>query len=267
MSYSTRRQGRDNEYISNTQQREQHEATIRSIDETKNNIHKAIEEVRRETPGYAQSITDFQNETTDATREIADNFLDSQKEVINSMQSAWGPMIQSMQGGRGGQSTGMMGIMMPFFSPIQMANIYARTIGAMTEAYVASTRMATNVLFAGIEATRATTNYARQNAKEASRITSNTTRTFAHTAKETVQVQGGEDQQRGGGGGEISVGGSHSSSSGTEGRGGAAKTRTTHTTEGSTATSGSGTESTTGTTGTVNLSDTVPGITEKEGKK
>jgi hypothetical protein len=70
-----------------------------------------------------------------------------------------------------------------------MTNIYARTIGAMAEAYVASKRMTTNMMFAGLEATRATTNYARQNAKEASRITSNTARAFVQTTKETIQVQ------------------------------------------------------------------------------
>ncbi len=80
------------------------------------------------------------------------------------------------------------------FSPREMNDIYTRTIGAMTEAYVATTRMATNVMFAGLEATRATTTYARQNVKEASRITSNTTRAFAQTAKETIQVQEGEDE-------------------------------------------------------------------------
>ena len=187
MSSSTRRQQQERDGdTSNTQQQQQqqHEATIRSIDETKDNIHKALEEVKRETPRYSQTITDFQNQTADATREIADNFLDSQKEVINSIQSAWAPIVQ-----RTGYNwtTGMIGT--PFFSPGQIADIYARTIGAITEAYVASTRMATNSLFAGIEASRATTNYARQNAKEASRITSNTARTFAHTSRETVQVQ------------------------------------------------------------------------------
>jgi hypothetical protein len=187
MSSSTRRQQERDGDTSNTQQQhqQQHEATIRSIDETKNNIHQALEEVRRETPRYSQTITDFQNQTADATREIADNFLDSQKEVINSIQSAWTPIAQ-----RTGYNwtTGMIGTPF-FFSPGQIADIYARTIGAITEAYVASTRMATNVLFAGIEATRATTNYTRQNAKEAAHITSNTAKTFAQTAKETVQVQ------------------------------------------------------------------------------
>jgi hypothetical protein len=213
MSSSTRRQQqeRNNEYSSDTQQQQrqqqQHEATIRSIDMTKDNIRRSIEEVRRETPRYSQTVTDFQNETADASAEIADNFLESQKEVINSIQSAWAPMAERIgQVAHYWTTTGTM----PFFSPREMADIYARTIGSMAEAYVASTRMATNMMFAGIEASRATTNYTRQNAKEASRITSNTARAFAQTAKETVQVQG-EDEQRGGGG--ISVGGSRRRSS------------------------------------------------------
>jgi hypothetical protein len=182
MSSSTRRQQQERDGdTSNTQQ--QHEATIRSIDETKDNIHKALEEVKRETPRYSQAITDFQNQTADATREITDNFLDSQKEVINSIRSVWTPIVQRTDYN---WRTGMIGTP---FSPGQIADIYARTVGAITEAYVASTRMTTNVLFAGIEATRATTNYARQNAKEASRIASNTARAFAQTSRETVQVQ------------------------------------------------------------------------------
>jgi hypothetical protein len=244
-SPSTRRerqQERDNEYIRNTQQ--QHEATIRSIDETKDNIHRSIEESRRELPRYSQTVTDFQNETADASVEIADNFLESQKEVINSMQSAWAPMAERI----GQAANYWTTVGMTPFSPSEMANIYARTIGAMAEAYAASTRMATNMMFAGMEATRATTNYARQNAKEASRITSNTSRAFAQTAKETVQVQEGEYEQRGRGGDTTTT------------------TKATYNSEGTTGTSGTGTGSST-TTGTVNLSDTVSSVTEKNRKK
>ena len=236
---------------------------------TKDNIRRSIEEVRRETPRYSQTVTDFQNETADASVEIADNFLESQKEVINSMQYAWAPMAERIgQAAHYWTTTGIT----PFFSPREMADIYARTIGAMAEAYVASTRMATNMMFAGLEASKASTNYARQNAKEVSRITSNTARNFAQTAKETVQVQEGEDEQRGREGG-ISAGGS-SRRLGTGGGGGGAATttttRTTYTSEGTIGNSGTGTGSaaTTGTTGgTVSLSDTVPGLTGKTGKK
>ena len=181
MSSSTRRQQENNTTNTQQHQQEQHQATIRSIDETKNNIQQAIQQLRSETPRYSQAIADFQTQTIDATQEIAYNFLDSQREVINSFQSAWAPVAQRTP-------TNIMGAT-PFFSPQQIADVYTRTIGAMTEAFVASTRMATNVLFAGLDVTRATTNYTRQNAREAASITSNAARAFSQTARETVQNQ------------------------------------------------------------------------------
>jgi hypothetical protein len=232
MSSSTsreRQQERDNEYSNNTHQQEhdQHDATIRSIDETKDNIHRSIEESRRELPRYSQTVTDFQNETADASMEITDNFLESQKEVIHSMQSAWAPMAERIgQAANFWTSSGVMS----FFSPSEMTNIYARTIGAMAEAYAASTRMATNMMFAGLEATRTTTNYARQNAKEASRISSNTARAFAQTTKETVEVQDQEQRGVSSTGGSISSfgeGGAGSAASSFEQRGGHDRTTTT----------------------------------------
>ncbi len=275
MSSPTRRQQqeRDNEYDSgNTQQqRQQNEAIIQSIDMTKDNIRRSIEEVGRETPRYSQTVTDFQNETAEASVEIANNFLESQKEVINSMQSAWAPMAERI--GQVAHYWTTTGMMMPFFfSPREMTNIYARTIGAMAEAYVASTRMATNMMFAGMEATRATTNYTRQNAKEAARITSNTARAFAQTAKETVQVQGREER-------EGNAGGARSTSFGGGGAGlegaGSFESRRADTTSTTTATlasegttvASSGQVGSTTTAGTGAATDTTTGTTEKTRKK
>jgi hypothetical protein len=190
-------------------QRQQQDAINRSIDETKDNIRRAIEEVRRETPRYSQTVTDFQNETAEATREITVTFLDSQKEVINSMQSAWAPFAErtGSSGGSGNNNYWMMGMMMqPWWwwmgmSPRDMVNIYARSISAMTDLVTASTRMATNMMFAGIEASRATTNYARHNSKEIARITSNTARIFGQNTRETVSRM-----QEGGYGGTTTAG-------------------------------------------------------------
>ena len=173
-------------------QRQQQDAINRSIDETKDNIRRAIEEVRRETPRYSQTVADFQNETAEATREIADNFLDSQKEVINSIQSAWTPFAdRTISSGSGSNNYyWMMGMMQPWswmgVSPRDMADIYARGISAMTDSVAAGTRMATNMMFAGIEATRATTNYAKHNSRELARITSNAARMFGQNTRETV---------------------------------------------------------------------------------
>ena len=267
MSSSTERKEERDEYSSsNTHQRQQHEAAIRSIDETKEEIHRSIEQVRTEMPRYSQTITDFRNETADASMEIADNFLESQKEVINSLQSAWAPMAERIgrAGGAGGHywTTGMMRMLL---SPREMADIYARTIGAMTEAYVASAHMATNLVFAGIEAARATTNYARQNVKEGARFTSNTARTFAQTAaKETVQVEG--EQPGGSTTGSSSsfagVGGAAASS--IESTGAATTARTTYTNEGTAPLSG---ETGSTTAGTGAATETTTGLTGKDKKK
>jgi hypothetical protein len=92
--------------------------------------------------------------------------------------------------------------------PRDIADIYARGISAMTDSLAAGTRMATNMMFAGIEATRATTNYARQNSREVARITSNTARIFGQTTRETF----GRMQE--GGSGETTTPGAASSTTG-----------------------------------------------------
>jgi hypothetical protein len=175
--------------------RHHQEAVNRSFDETKDNVSRAIDEVRRESPRYSQVVSDFHNETSDAMREITITFLDSQKEVINSMQSAWAPFAEraGSSGDRSDSNYAMMNMMQPWLgwwwtgiTPKDMATIYARNISIMTDFITASTRMATNMMFAGIEASRAATNYARYSSKEIARVTSITARMFGQTTRETV---------------------------------------------------------------------------------
>ena len=56
----------------------------------------------------------------------------------------------------------------------------------MTDLVTASTRMATNMMFAGIEASRATTNYAKHSSREIAKVTSVTARIFGQNTRETV---------------------------------------------------------------------------------
>jgi hypothetical protein len=188
-------------------QREQQEATIRSIDETKDNIRRAIEETRREVPRFSQTVTDLQNETVDASRDITDTFLDSQKDVINLIQSTWRDIADR---------TGyLMGWMQPWnwwtggMSPRDMTDMYARMVSSATENFAAGTRMATNMMFAGAEAARVGTRYARDNAREMSKMTSNTAKVMGHITRETVRVQtegGGPTAGAGAGAGTTAAG-------------------------------------------------------------
>ena len=158
------------------------EAMSRSIDETKENIRRSTDEARKEMPRYAQTMTDLQSQTIDATREVSESFLDSQKEIINSMQSAWDPYYSRNIGGMAG-----MHVWAPWlaFSPREAAETYGRWISSVADYSVAATRMANNMMHAAMETTRISTNYAKDNAKEMSRVTGNAARAMSKTARES----------------------------------------------------------------------------------
>jgi gas vesicle protein len=172
---------------------EQKEATIRSIDETRDNVRRAIEEAKRETPRFAQTITDFQNETADATKEITDTFLETQKNVVISIQSAWADVAD-----RTGYWAGWMQPWNYFWwppggamvSPTAMADMYARMLTYMTMNFAAATRIATSMMFAGLETARASTRYAKDSSREISRMISINVQEINRMTRESVVVRG-----------------------------------------------------------------------------
>ena len=65
-------------------QREQQQSINKSLDETKNNIRRTADEARKDIPRYTQIVNEYQEETIQAARQMADNYLESQREIINS---------------------------------------------------------------------------------------------------------------------------------------------------------------------------------------
>ncbi|MFY9796799.1 MAG: hypothetical protein WAJ93_14010, partial [Candidatus Nitrosopolaris sp.] len=55
---------------------EQNHAVDRALDETRDNIRRTVDEARREIPRNTQVINDYQEHTLQATREIADSYLE-----------------------------------------------------------------------------------------------------------------------------------------------------------------------------------------------
>jgi inorganic triphosphatase YgiF len=158
----------NNASTGNSLLQQQQEAVGRSIDGTKDNIRVAIEEARQEIPKYSQVVRDYQNETIDASREIAESYLDSQKQIINTMQSAWDQNMNQMQKWWSWQMV----------SPQAMADMYTRMASGIADATISAARVANNMLFANMEAARTSMNYARDNAREAARLTADLTGSF-----------------------------------------------------------------------------------------
>jgi hypothetical protein len=115
---------------------------------------------RSQIPRHTQSVNDYQEQTIQAAREIADNFLESQKEIINSFQSAWVPYAESMY----------ERFYAYCMSPRRMTEAYTRMVSSFADNMNTATRLANNIVFTNMDAFKTSIQQARDNARELSRI-------------------------------------------------------------------------------------------------
>jgi hypothetical protein len=152
------------------QQQEQQHAVNRALDNTRDNIRRSIDEARSQIPRYTQSVNDYQEQTIQASREIADNYLESQKEIINSFQSAWVPFAEN---------TYKMNYEW-WISPRKITQIYANMVSSIADNTIAATRLANSMVFANMEVFKNSIQQAKDNVKELSRINVNAIRYTGH---------------------------------------------------------------------------------------
>ena len=172
---------------------QQREVTMRSLDQTKENVRRAMEEARKETPRFAQIVTDFQNETIDATREVTEIYIETHKNFVLSMQSAGTEVTD-----RKGYWPGLMQPWTDFWwlpggammLPMAMTDLYTRMVAFMTMNFAVGTKIVANMMYAGLDATRATTRYAKESSREISQIMSTNVHAITRASRESVVVQG-----------------------------------------------------------------------------
>ena len=148
-----------------------------TLDETKSSVKKTTDEAIKEIPRFTKAVNEYQEESIQATKDIADNFLESQKEVIHSVQSLWVPYVENIQNSYWSYWT----------SPKRATENYARAVSNVTDSTIASTRLANNVYFATMETWKTSIQHARDNAKEFSRLNANVARTFENVAKDSLR--------------------------------------------------------------------------------
>jgi hypothetical protein len=66
---------------------QQQDAVNKTLDNTLQNIRRSTDEARREIPQYTQRITEYQEKTIQTVKDISSDFIEAQKQVINSFQS------------------------------------------------------------------------------------------------------------------------------------------------------------------------------------
>jgi hypothetical protein len=88
---ATRAEENEEDIITTTTQR-----INRTFDEAKENTRRAVQEAERELPRYMQIVTTNQEQSVGAVRDTIENYLDSQREITNFIQSFWKSYIDNV---------------------------------------------------------------------------------------------------------------------------------------------------------------------------
>jgi inorganic triphosphatase YgiF len=159
------------------QQQDFNESVNRSLDQTKDNINRSIEESRNQIPHYNNIVNSYQEQTLQAVKEITENYIESQKTIIRSIQSAWGPYQQNV-------NTSIN----TWNSPEAVAHAYSRFVSNVADNTVTYLRTTNNLVFASLDAYKTTMQHAKENTKQIFDINSKAAKTFEQNSREVARA-------------------------------------------------------------------------------
>ena len=159
----------------NQQQQDVNESVNRALDQTKDNINRSIEESKKQIPQYNNIVNNYQEQTLQAVKEISENYIESQKSIINSFQSAWRPYQQNI-------NTNIN----TWNSPETVANAYSRLVSTYADNAVTYLRTTNNIIFSNIESMKSVMQQAKENSKQIFNQNVNAAKTFEQNSKDIV---------------------------------------------------------------------------------
>jgi len=155
---------------------QQSHGMIKALDESKENIRQGINEAKAEIPRFTQIVKDFQETAIESTKEISDAFIESQRQLISSLQSVWIPSLVDLYG-----TIRNYWKLQPIIS-----DIYVSMVRITADNVIATTRLANNIIFTNIEAAKALMPQLKDNAKELLRLSENAAKSFEQTSRRAL---------------------------------------------------------------------------------
>ena len=153
------------------------ESINRSLDQTKDNINRSIDESRNQIPRYNNIVNSYQEQSLQTAKEISEEYIESQKAVISSLQSAWRPYSQSYNS-----------LVTSFSSPDSMTKAYTKFVSNFADNAVSAIRLTNNIIFSNLDSMKSTLQQAKDNSKHLSNLTVNTARTFEQNSRQMASA-------------------------------------------------------------------------------
>ena len=162
-----------NEHNNNNYNNDFNESVNRSLDETKDNIKKSIDESRNQNPRNNSIVNSYQEQSLQTAKEISEEYIDSQKEVVNSLQSAWRPYNEAFNG-----------FVTNFCTPDAAMRAYTTFVSTVADNTVSTIRLSNNVIFSTLDAWKPVLQQAKDVSRHISNMGVNTARTFEQNSRQ-----------------------------------------------------------------------------------
>ena len=165
-------------YNTNTNNQNNHdfkESVNRSLDQTKDNINRSIDESKKQIPHYNDIVNSYLEQTLQSVKEITENFIESQKSIISSLQSAWRPYQQNVNT-----------TVNSWNSPESVANAYSRFVSTFADNTVSALRTTNNIIFSNFDSWKSVLQQAKDNSKQISNLNVNAAKTFEQNTRDVA---------------------------------------------------------------------------------
>src|SRR3954463_4174141 len=149
----------------------------RSLDQTKDNINRSIDESRKQIPRFNDIVNSYQEQALQSTKEITENYIESQKSIINSFQSACGPYQQNFNN-----------TVNSWNSPDAVVNAYSRFVSNVADNTVSAMRTTNSIIFSNMDTMKSVMQQAKDNSKQILDINSKTAKTFEQNSRELIRA-------------------------------------------------------------------------------
>ncbi|MBA3977515.1 MAG: hypothetical protein H0X50_04880 [Nitrosopumilus sp.] len=176
-TYETNSNRNNNNNQNNQNSNDLSESINSSLDQTKDNINRSIEESRNQIPRYNEIVNSYQQQSLQTAKEISEEYIESQKAVINSLQSAWRPYSESYTS-----------LVTSFASPDSMTKAYTKCVSNFADNAVSAIRLTNNMIFSNLDSWKSGLQQAKDNSKHLSNLNVNAARTFENNSRQIASA-------------------------------------------------------------------------------
>ena len=143
----------------------------KALDEARDNIKKTATEAKKDISAYAEQFTTVQERAIDSARDIAEGYIELQREIINSFnQFVWtNPYMENVENRTPTAIPEVFSLPRTevYTNTIRMVQVYTRTV---VDNYVTTTRLANKAAFTHAELINTSLQQVGNHAREYSRI-------------------------------------------------------------------------------------------------